>query len=143
MNPAPLVTRLRPYFLQGSPESHGSVPYGELGWDGQTSCLQIKEKFPPALRALPIAIQKAHEFLFPFRGSANNDQHALFVIFHASLEINAVSPHVDIVLAVQPPFVPLVQLVFPLLAKAKDCIACVRFNLFLRSFGGAFHDDYG
>lgn len=122
MNPAQLVSCFRPYFFQNSPESHGFVTYGKLRRNCQASCLQIKEKFAPALGTFSIVIKKTYQFLFPFRGGSNNDEHALFIILHAGLEVNAVIPYVDIVPAIQPSLVPVIGFFLPLLTQTQDRI---------------------
>src|SRR4051794_37208948 len=49
MNPASLVTGLRPDFIQSPPKSHCPISNRKLRWNIQASCLQIKEKFTPTL----------------------------------------------------------------------------------------------
>ncbi len=61
--------------------------------DLQPTGFGFDEQFVPALRALAHADLEADEFLLAFRRRADQHQHAFAVVFHASLQEDAVRPH--------------------------------------------------
>ena len=98
MHPAALLACGRPQFAERLPEAERAVSDGEFGRDRQTSVLQIEQQFTPILRALARAVGKAEQLLPALRRRTDDDQDALLSVFKTGLQVNAVGPHIDIVL---------------------------------------------
>ena len=73
------------------------------------------------MRAFPRTISKSDKLLLAFRGGADNDQNALLFVFEPGLQVNAVSPDIDVVACRQIAPVPSGVLVGPDLLQPRDC----------------------
>src|SRR5216110_891409 len=102
------------------PEAKRTVGDGEFGRDDQTSVLQIEQQFTPILRALARAVGEAEQLLPALRRRADDDQDALFGVFKTGLQVNAVGPHIDVVLGRQIALPPVLVLVDPDLLQPRD-----------------------
>src|SRR5271166_2581901 len=97
-----------------------AVGDGEFGRDRQTSVLQIEQQFTPILRALARAVGKAEQLLPALRRRADDDQDALLGVFKTGLQVNAVGPHIDVVLGRQIALPPVLVLVDPDLLQPSN-----------------------
>src|SRR5438477_8899950 len=111
MHPAALLACGRPQLAERLPEAKRAVGDGEFGRDRQTSVLQIEQQFTPILRALARAVGKAEQLLPALRRRADDDQDALLGVFKTGLQVNAVGPHIDVVLGGQIALPPVLMLV--------------------------------
>src|SRR5712692_9774878 len=92
----------------------------EFGRDRQTSVLQIEQQFTPILRALARAVGKAEQLLPALRRRADDDQEALLGVFKTGLQVNAVGPHIGVVLGRQIALPPVLVLVDPDLLQPSN-----------------------
>src|SRR6201997_1961917 len=70
--------------------------------------------------ALSRAVGKAEQFLPALRRRANDDQDALLGVFKTGLQVNAVGPHIDVVLGRQIALPPVLVLVDPDLLQPSN-----------------------
>src|SRR4051812_41618749 len=96
VKPAPLGPGGGPDLVEGLPEAERPVADRDLGRDSEAAGLQIDEKLAPALRALPDANLETDELLPPLGRGADEDEHAFGVILHSGLQVDAISPDVEV-----------------------------------------------
>src|SRR5205085_1161273 len=120
VHPAALLACGRPQLAERFPEAKRAVGDGEFGRDRQTSVLQIEQQFTPILRALARAVGKTEQLLPALRRRADDDQDALLGVFKTGLQVNAVGPHIDVVLGRQIALPPMLVLVEPDLLQPRD-----------------------
>ena len=96
VEPAALVPGARIDLVQRFPEAECAVADRDLRRDGKTAPLHLDQQFAPALGALPDTHLEADELLATLRGRADQDEHALGVVFHPGLEVDAVCPDINI-----------------------------------------------
>src|SRR5260370_28411170 len=118
--PAALLACGRPQLAERLPEAKRAVGDGEFGRDRQTSVLQIEQQFTPILRALARALGKTEQLLPALRRPADDDQDALLGVFKTGLQVNAVGPHVDVVLGRQTALPPVLVFVDPHLLQPRN-----------------------
>ena len=102
------------------PEAERTVTNGDFRGDLQPTAFRLDEQFAPALRALAHADLEADQFLLAFRRRADQHQHAFAVVFHASLQEDAVRPHVHVPARRQIPLLPALVLALPLRRQSGD-----------------------
>jgi hypothetical protein len=81
--------------------------------------VQIEQQFTPILRALARTIGKAEQLLPALRRRAEDDQDALLGVFKTP-EVNAVGPHIDVVLGRQVALPPVLVLPDPDLLQPSN-----------------------
>ncbi len=113
VHPAPLMSRGGKDLVERLPEAERAVTDGDFRGDLQPSGFRLDEQFVPALRALAHADLEA-DFLLAFRRRADQHQHAFAVVFHASLQEDAVRPHVYVPARRQIALLPTLVLELPL-----------------------------
>src|ERR1700709_1254613 len=113
MHPAPLMSRGGEDLVGRLPEAERAVTDGYFRGDLQPTAFRLDEQFVPALRALAHANLEADEFLLAFRRRADQHQHAFAVVFHASLQEDAVRPHVHVPARRQIALLPALVLALP------------------------------
>ena len=101
-------------FVERLPEAERAVADGDFRRDLQPAAFRLDQQFAPALRAFPHADLEADEFFLPLRSRADQHQHALAVVFHASLQEDTVGPHVDVSPRRQVALLPPLVLALPL-----------------------------
>jgi hypothetical protein len=87
-----------PHLARCLPEAERTVGDDELGCDGKPAPLQIEQQIAPVRRAFPGSVGEADELLLSFRGGTDQHQHALLLVLQARLQVDAVSPDVDVAL---------------------------------------------
>src|SRR4051812_29782966 len=107
-------------FVERLPEAERAVTNGYFRGDLQPTAFSLDEQFVPALRALANANLEADEFLLAFRRCADQHQHAFAVVFHASLQEDAVRPHVHVPPRRQIALLPALVLALPLRRQSAD-----------------------
>ena len=95
MHPTALVTGGPELLLQRLPEAKSAIADREFGRDRQTTAFQIGQKLSPGLGTLAKAGLKADQFLPALGRGANQNQDALLFDFHPGLQVHAVGPDVD------------------------------------------------
>ena len=93
---AALVPGRRRQLLERLPEAKGAIAGRQLRRDRQAANLQIDQQFAPALRAFPHAHLQAEQLLLTLRRGADQHQHAFGLRLHARLQVDAISPNVDV-----------------------------------------------
>jgi site-specific DNA recombinase len=112
MHPATLLLRRVPYLTDRLPEPQRPVADGQARLDLQATGLHVQQ-LPPGLLALPVAVGHGDQLLLPLGGRPHQDQDALAAPLQADVEVHAVGPDVDVVLALQAPLAPGGELVLP------------------------------
>ena len=139
MNPAALLTCCRPDFAERLPEAKRAIGNGDLRHDAQAAPFEIKQKFSPVMLAFPRTIRKSDKLLLAFRRRADNDQNALLFVFEPGLQVDAVSPDIDVVACRQIAPAPTGVLVGPDLLQPRDCrgrkTRCIRAEQGAERFG--------
>src|SRR3954471_19540847 len=120
VHPAALMSRGGEDFVERLPEAERAVTNGYFRGDLQPTAFSLDEQFVPALRALANANLEADEFLLAFRRCADQHQHAFAVVFHASLQEDAVRPHVHVPARRQIALLPALVLPLPLRRQSAD-----------------------
>src|SRR6185437_6638910 len=64
--------------------------------DIEPPLLDVNEEFTPALRALAYSSLEADKFLLALGCRADQHQHAFGIVFHPSLQVDPVRPHVHV-----------------------------------------------
>jgi len=122
VDPTPLAAGLRPRLRQCRPKAQGAIANPQRWWGVQTARLQVLENGEPGRFRLPIAIRQRQQALLPlfvdpdqdqqaqtvafarhcvrsrWPVGSDQDQQAQTVAFAARRRIEAIRPHVDIVL---------------------------------------------
>src|SRR5437868_9122942 len=80
----------------------------------------FKSSSSSILRALARAVGKAEQLLPALRRRADDDQDALLGVFKTGLQVNAVGPHIDVVLGRQIALPPVLVLVDPDLLQPSN-----------------------
>src|SRR5262245_16754698 len=93
---------------------------GELRVDRQTAPLEIEQQLLPGLRALPDAVGKPNQFLLAFGSGTDDHEQALRIVFEPGLDVDAISPDVDIPLGGQVAFEPTAVFVDPGLLQPSN-----------------------
>src|SRR6201997_2126495 len=114
MHPAPLVPCPGEDLVERLPEAERAVADGNFRGDLQPALFHVDQEFTPSLRALPHADLKADQFLLAFRRRADQHQHAFAVVFHASLQEDAIGPHIHVLPRRQIALLPALILALPL-----------------------------
>ena len=87
-----------------------------LGSIDQAAGLHVQEQFLPRLLALAVAVGDGDQLLVAVGRGAHQHQDALPIFFQADVEVHAVGPDVDVLLALQRSLAPLLVFFFP------DCL---------------------
>src|SRR4029078_9345053 len=82
--------------------------------------LQLERQCTPILGALAGAVGKAEQLLPARRRRADDDQDALLGVFKTGLQVNAVGPHIDVVLGRQIALPPVLVLAAPDLPQPSN-----------------------
>ena len=90
------MARARIDLVERLPEAERAVADRDLGRDGQPAPLHLDQQLAPALSALPDAHLEADEFLPALGRRADQHQHALGLLLHAGLQVDAIGPDVDV-----------------------------------------------
>src|SRR6476646_862396 len=93
---------------------------GDFRGDREPTAFHLDQKFAPALRTFPDADLEADELLLALRRRTDQHQHALAVVFHASLQKDAIGPDVDISPRRQIALLPTLVLALPLGRQPGD-----------------------
>ena len=96
MQPAALVARAGEDLVERLPEAERPVADRDLGRDGQAAPLHLDQQFAPALGAFAHADLEADQFLLALRRGADQHEHALGLVLHPGLQVDAVGPDVDV-----------------------------------------------
>src|SRR5215210_7467008 len=96
------------------PKAKRAVTDGDFRGDLQPTAFRLNQQFVPALRALAHTDLEADEFLLAFRRRTDQHQHAFAVVFHASLQEDAVRPDVYVPARGQIAPLPTIVLALPL-----------------------------
>src|SRR5262249_34398266 len=120
MHPAPLLARRRPDLPHRLPEPQRPIADRQLRLDRQPPRLHVQEQFLPRLLALALPVLDGNQLLLAVRRGAHQDQDALPAPFQADVEVHAVGPDVDVLLAGQRALAPVVVLVLPQPLEARD-----------------------
>ena len=113
VDPAALLARGGIDLRQRLPEAQRSVAGGQLGIDRQAAGLHVQQQRLPRLLALAIAVGDGDQLLLAVGRGAHQHQDALPIFFQADVEVDAVGPHVDVLLPVQGPLGPLLEFSLP------------------------------
>ena len=97
LQPTSLVTRAREDLLDRLPKAESAVTNRNFRGHIQPAAFQVDEQLAPALGAFSNADLEADEFFLALRRRAEQHQHAVAMLFHAGLQVNAVGPGVDLV----------------------------------------------
>ena len=95
------------------PEAQRPVADRQRRLDLQAAGLAVQEQLLPRLLALPVAVGDGDQLLLAVGGRPHQDQDALPALLQADVEVDAVGPDVDVVLARQRPLAPGLVLVLP------------------------------
>lgn len=113
VHPAALLLHPRPDLPHRLPEAPGAVADRQGRVDRQPPRLDVQEQFLPRLLALPLAVLDGDPLLLAVGGGPQQHQEALPAPFQANVEVDAVGPDVDVVLARQRSLAPVVVLLLP------------------------------
>ena len=105
---------------QGLPEPKGAVASGQFGRNHEAPLLEVEKQFAPGLGTFAITVVDGQYFLAAPIVGADDDQNALAIFVQARLEIDAVSPEIDVALGGQVPPLPALQLLLPDLLETHD-----------------------
>ena len=96
MNPTALVPGAREDLFDRLPEAERAVANREVRRNLEPPLLDVDEELTPALRTLAHPGLEADEFLLALGCRADQHQHAFGSLFHPSLQVDAVGPHVHV-----------------------------------------------
>ena len=96
VHPAALLARSRPDFAGCLPETERTVCHHQLRRRIEPAPLEIEQPCAPVVSIFPFAIGKSDKLLAAFRRRTNDHEDALLLVFEAGLQMNAVSPDVDV-----------------------------------------------
>jgi site-specific DNA recombinase len=113
MHPAPLLLRRAPHLAHRLPEPQRPVPDRQGGFDLQPTGLAVQQELPPRLLALPVAVGHGDQLLLAVGGRPHQHQDALPAALQADVEVDAVGPDVDVMLARQRPLAPGLMVLLP------------------------------
>ena len=114
------MARAGPDLVERLPEAERAVANRDLGGDGQPASLNLDEQLAPTLGALADAHLEADEFLPTLGRGADQHQHALGMILHPGLQVDAVGPDVDVMPGREIARLPAFVLGLPLGGEAAD-----------------------
>src|SRR5712671_688105 len=114
VHPTPLMPRAGKNLVERPPEAERTVADGDFRGGRKPAAFHLDQQFAPALRALAHADLEADELLLTLRRRTDQNQHALAVIFHASLQEDAVGPDVDVSPRRQIALLPTLVLALPI-----------------------------
>jgi len=97
VQPAALVARAGEDLVERLPEAQCTVTHRDLWRDGQPAPLHIHQQLTPALGTLAHPDLEANQLLLALGRGADQHEHALGLFLHASLQVDAVGPDVDVV----------------------------------------------
>ncbi len=123
VNPAPLLPRRRIDLPESGPEAECPVTNGELRRLREPPLLEIEEQLLPTLLALTDAVDDGDQFLTAFGRGSHEDEQALLLValvFQPHVDVDAVGPDVDVLLAREIATAPLLVLLAPLLLQPDD-----------------------
>ena len=81
-------------------------PIARLGSTSRPRALHVQQQLLPRLLALPVAVGDGDQLLLAVGGRPHQDQDALPAPLQADVEVDAVGPDVDVMLARQRPLAP-------------------------------------
>src|SRR4051794_29868254 len=87
---------------------------------GLNATLTIKQQTAPVMRALAGAIGEADQFLAAFRRRSDQHQDALLFVLEPRLQMDAISPDVDVALGRQIALLPRSVVVKPAVLQSAD-----------------------
>ena len=96
VQPAALVSRAGIELVERLPEAKGAVADRNFGRDGKAAALHLDQEFAPALGALPDTDLEPDEFLPALGRRANQHQHALGMLLHPGVQVDAIRPDVEV-----------------------------------------------
>src|SRR3954467_1589816 len=120
VHPAALLARFRPDLAGGFPEAECAIGDDEPRRRVEPTALQIKQQTAPVMRALAGAIGEADQFLAAFRRRSDQHQDALLFVLEPRLQMDAISPDVDVALGRQIALLPRSVVVKPAVLQSAD-----------------------
>src|SRR5438105_8467122 len=120
MHPAPLLRYWAIFFLQGDPEAKRTVADGQLRCGGKPQAFELLKQFTPGLGAFPVTINDSQEFLGAILGGSDQHQHAGSLFIEPDVEVNAVSPPINVALLAQVALAPCLVISFPADFESHD-----------------------
>ena len=97
MKPTTLVARAGEDLLDRFPKAERAVAHCNFRGNAQPTAFQVDEELAPALGAFPHANLEADELFLALGRRPEQHQHAIAMLFHAGLQVNAVGPGIDLV----------------------------------------------
>ena len=82
--------------VQLVPNTNSTVANGDLWRGRQVTQFDFGDELVPALRTFPQSNLKVDQFLFTFRGRADNHHNAFGFFLHSGLKVDAICPYVDV-----------------------------------------------
>lgn len=120
VEPAALVAGAGEDLVDRLPEPQGAIAHRHFRGDGQSAGLDVNEQFPPALRAFADPDMEAKEFL-PALGRRPDDHQNTFCFrFHPRLQVDPVSPDVDVAARREITVLPAIVFLLPTGGEACD-----------------------
>ena len=99
MDPAALFFRRWIHVPQCGPKAQSTVPTGQIRRNPQPPFLQATKKVPPAVRVLAEPVHDTKNILVPVFICTDNNQHTLTIIVQTRVEVDSISPDVDVALS--------------------------------------------
>src|SRR5438105_3261798 len=120
MDPATLLGDWAVFFLQSDPEAKRTVADGQLRCGGKPQAFELLKQFTPGLGAFPVTINDSQEFLGAILGGSDQHQHAGSLFIEPDVEVNAVSPPINVALLAQVALAPCLVISFPADFESHD-----------------------
>src|SRR5829696_3618082 len=96
VHPTALMATAGIDLVERLPEPECTVTDRDLGRDGEPAPFHLDQELTPALSALADADLEAHQLLPTLGRRADHHQHALGMLLHASLQVDAIGPEIHV-----------------------------------------------
>ena len=130
MEPAALVAGAREHLVDRLPEPQCPITDSHLRGHGQPAGLDADQQFTPALRAFADPDMEAEQFLPALGRRPDDHQDTLGLWFHPRLQIDAISPNVDVAPRGEIPALPAIIFLLPARREPRNHawrqVRCVR-----------------
>ena len=113
-----MLTRFGSHFAGRFPEPECAVGDHEFRSDREATPLEIEQQIAPVMRTFPGAVGKTDGFLLAFRRRTDDDEDALLLVFEAGLQVDAISPDVDVALGREIALLPRDVIILPAILEA-------------------------
>ena len=120
VEPTALILRAREDFIDRLPEPKSTVPDSHLRGDCQPASLDADQQLAPALRTFADPDMEAEQLLPALRRRPDDHEDTLGLGFHPRLQVDPISPDVDVAARRQITALPAVVFLLPTGGEARD-----------------------